>query len=277
MKQTKGKKSLQLPSSPLKSSNARLRGKKRINNHDGEEGYLGHCVEMAAEGIVDKRKKKARLDRLVKRKRSKGLELRVDSSEEDDEDEEKENKEEGGMSVVDKERKRNLRSSKKKQKTWTERVASSIPLEKLEESSYGIGRKRRSSGKRISLPTTTNSKTSGTISFKKVFRDPHSQANLHELQTKGLYLSLEVDFGKQILIGHVDLLLEALLDDVSEVVLDTSGDLVILQVSSVASTPTNQIPLRQPPENTTELTPLSVHGPLYNAYVSFLFAYLFSV
>jgi len=206
--------------------------KKGVNDEDmDKKAHPRHLGDIKAE----KRKKKGRVDRLIKRKRRGGgyVEGQGEYSEDDKEGQRKEG----------------------------------YPLKRIKKQKLALVRKEDNQGKggvghkRASSAINTNS-----ISFKKkqVFRDPHSHANLHEVHTKAMELCLEVDFGKQILVGCVELLLEAILDDVNDVVLDTSEDMTILQVSSVlpsqapipGATPKRGV---GPPEQPTELAALTVY------------------
>ncbi|RKP04984.1 hypothetical protein THASP1DRAFT_20430, partial [Thamnocephalis sphaerospora] len=51
--------------------------------------------------------------------------------------------------------------------------------------------------------------------------DPNSFGNVHEIQTRHLHLDLSVDFGRQVLLGSAQLTLQAVKNDVAQVVLDT--------------------------------------------------------
>lgn len=52
--------------------------------------------------------------------------------------------------------------------------------------------------------------------------DPTSQSNIDELKTNHIHLNLTVDFSAKTLSGSAELELEAIADNVSKVVLDTS-------------------------------------------------------
>jgi len=194
-----------------------------------KKAHQGHLGDIKAE----KRKKKGRVDRLIKRKRRGGgyVEGQGESSEDDKEGQGNEGH----------------------------------PLKRIKKQKLALVRKEDTQGKGGVGHKRVSSASSISFKKKQIFRDPHSHANLHEVHTKAMQLCLEVDFGKQILVGYVELLLEAILDDVNDVVLDTSEDMTILQVSSVLPSQATPIPGATPkrgggpPEQPTELAALTVY------------------
>ena len=61
-------------------------------------------------------------------------------------------------------------------------------------------------------------------------RDPNTLSNYYDLVTRHIAWTFEADFSRKVLKGHVVLTLEALVDNVQEVVVD-SRDLTITKVS----------------------------------------------
>jgi leukotriene-A4 hydrolase len=69
--------------------------------------------------------------------------------------------------------------------------------------------------------------------LKKCYMDPNSYTNCDQMLTKHFHLSFTVDFEKQSLIGSNTLTVQALTDNVNQLILDYQGIMIIAVQQSI--------------------------------------------